>query len=95
MALKANAIHIHAGGTKHGPGRHQWGQYEYAQAAIGVLYPDGIPPDRASARKFKAALVKAVREQLDKDPAYRARGFKRIGRNTILRAVGLLNDLSN
>jgi hypothetical protein len=89
MALKVAAFVIRAGQTKHGPGRRQWGQREYAQGAISVLYPDGIPPAQA-----KAALVRAVRKQLDKDPVYRARGFKRIGRNTILRAAELFK-LSN
>jgi hypothetical protein len=90
MALRTNAIIIKTGRTKHGPGRYQWGQYEYAQAAVGVLYPDGIPPDAAHKRKFKADLVRAVREQLNKDPAYRARGWRPVGRNTVLRAAGLL-----
>lgn len=90
MALKANAIHIKAGHTKHGSGRRLWGQYEYAQAAIGALYSDGLPADLATARTLKAKLVHDVREQLNKDPQYRARGFRQIGRNTILRAAGLL-----
>jgi hypothetical protein len=90
MAVKANAIHIKAGRTKHGHGRKQWGQYEYAQAAKGVLYPDGISPETAGERGFKAKLERKVRAQLDRDPAYRARGFRRISRNTILRAAGLL-----
>ena len=94
--MRVNAIHIKAGGTKHGPGREQWGQYEYAQAAIGVLYPEGISPDVAKVRGFKAKLERAVRAQLNKDLTYRARGFRRIGRNTILRAAELLpRELSN
>ena len=92
--MRVNAIHIKAGGTKHGPGREQWGQYEYAQAAIGVLYPDGISPSMASVRGFRTKLVHEVRAQLLKDPTYRARGFRRIGRNTILRAGLLPRKLS-
>jgi hypothetical protein len=87
----ANAILIRAGRTKHGPGRNQWGPHEYAQAAIGVLHPDGLPPTIASTRALRAKLVRDVRKQLDKDPVYRARGFRLIGRNTILRAAGLLS----
>ena len=87
MAIKANAILISAGHTKHGPGRQQWGQHEYALAAIGVLYPAGITPELSSSRGFKAQLVRAVRRQLAEDPDYRARGFRLIGRNTILRAL--------
>jgi hypothetical protein len=87
---KANAIHIKGGRTKHGPGRHEWGQFEYAQAAIGVLYPDGLPPEVASTRGLKANLVRAVRKSLNKDSKYCGRRFKRIGRNTILRAAGLM-----
>jgi hypothetical protein len=90
MALKATGILIRAGQTKHGPGRRQWGQYEYAQAAIGVLYPDGLSPSVATSRNLKAKLVRDVRAQLKRDPAYCARGFRLIGRNTILRAAGLL-----
>jgi hypothetical protein len=87
---QVNTIPIEAGRTKHGPGRRYWGQSEYAQAAIGVLYPNGIPPGIASTHTFKAKLVRAVQKQLDKDSVYRQRRFKPIGRNTILRAAGLL-----
>jgi hypothetical protein len=86
---KANAILIAARRTKHGPGRRYWGQHEYAQAAIGVLYPDGLPPSIASTRALKAKLVRDVRKQLDKDPVYRRRGFKPVSRNTVLHAAGL------
>ena len=55
-----------------------------------MLYPDGISPETAGERGFKAKLERKVRAQLDRDPAYRARGFRRISRNTILRAAGLL-----
>jgi len=89
MALKAGAILIKAGRTKHGPGRHRWGQKEYVQAAAGVLYPNGILSNVSDERGFKAKLVRQIRVQLNRDPAYRARGFRRIGRNTILRALGL------
>jgi hypothetical protein len=91
MAVKAHAIVIRTGRTKHGPGRQQWGPHEYAQAAIGVLYPDGIPLNVAGTRTFKAKLVRDVRAHLYADPHYRARGFRPIGRNTILRAAGLLS----
>jgi integrase len=89
MAMKVNAIHVRAGGTKHGPGRDRWGPFEYAQAAIGVLYPDGISPSLFSTRTFKTTLVRDVRAQLRRDPMYRARGFRPIGRNTILRAANV------
>jgi hypothetical protein len=85
-----NAIHIRATRTKHGRGRHQWGPNEYAQAAIGALFPDGLPPEVASTRGLKAKLVRDVRERLNENRMYRARRFKRIGRNTILRAAGLM-----
>jgi hypothetical protein len=88
MALKANATHIKVRRTKHGP-RHRWGRHEYAQAAIGVLYPFGIPPELVNRRGFRAELERAVREQLLKDPEYRARGFPLISRNTILEAAGV------
>jgi hypothetical protein len=79
---------IEAGRTKHGPGRRSWGQREFARAAKGVLYPDGLPTDIS--RKFKAQLVRDVRKLLNEDPFYRGRHFRRIGRNTVLRAAGLL-----
>jgi hypothetical protein len=70
MAFKASIIHIRAGRTKHGPGRDRWGQSEYAQAAIGILYPDGISPSLFSERGFKTELVQKVRAQLRRDPYY-------------------------
>jgi hypothetical protein len=88
--VKANTIHIRARRTKYGPGRSQKGQHEYAQAAIGVLYPDGLPLNITNAHTFKAKLVRAVRKQLRKDPVYRDRGFKKeVSRNTVLRAAEL------
>ena len=88
--VKANTIHIKARRTKYGPGRSQKGQHEYAQAAIGVLYPDGLPPSIASTHALKAKLVRAVQRQLRKDPAYQNRRFKKeVSRNTVLRAAGL------
>jgi hypothetical protein len=87
MAFKASIIHIRAGGTKHGPGRDHWGQSEYAQAAIGILYPDGISPGIFDERGFKTELVQKVRAQLRTDPEYCSRGFSPISRNTILRAA--------
>jgi hypothetical protein len=88
-AAKANTILIRAGQTKHGPGRSKWGQHEYAMAAIGVLYPDGLPPSAASIRGFKSMLVRAVQRQLNKDSVYRKRGFTPVSRNTVLHAAGL------
>jgi hypothetical protein len=88
--VKANAIHIKARRTKHGPGRRYWGQREYARAAIGVLYPDGLPLNIANAHAFKAMLVERVRKKLRKDPAYQDRRFKKeVSRNTVLRAAEL------
>jgi hypothetical protein len=83
-----DVIHIRAGRTKHGPGRRAWGQFEYAQAAIGVR-AQKKPFTLADVAKhgFKAKLVRAVRNALSKDPAYRRRFKRQIGRNTILRGL--------
>jgi hypothetical protein len=91
VAIKGDSIHIKGGKTVHGPGR-RWGQYEYAQAVIGRLYPAGIPAEHQRTREFKSKLVRKVQAQLKADPAYRARNFPVIGRNTVLRALNSILD---
>jgi hypothetical protein len=79
-----NAWVISAAKSPYGP-RPRWGPIEFVQAAICVLNPRGLP------KHFSASkLTKEVREQLAKDPDYRAVGFKPVSRRTVLRAVELL-----
>jgi hypothetical protein len=84
--FKAGALPpIHSAETKHGF-RRTWGRYEFAQVAIALIYPDGLPLDID-----KAELVRDVNELLAADPTYRATRLPPITRNTVLAAAGLLD----
>jgi hypothetical protein len=83
--LDAFAWVIRAAKSPYGP-RPRMGQVEYAQAAICVIYPHGLPKNYSPSK-----LTRDVREQLAKDPEYCAVGFsKPVSRQTVLRAVVLL-----
>jgi hypothetical protein len=82
-SVSTNPFVIRAGKSPYGP-RQRWGQIEYAQAAICALHPN-IP------KNFNiSALTRAVRDQLNKDPEYRAIGFRPLSRQTVTRALELL-----
>jgi hypothetical protein len=74
--MPMNAFVVHPGKTKYGP--RNWGKLEYAQAAIGALYP--VIPASAN----HSQLVDKVNDHLKRDPGY---SFGKISRQTVMRAL--------
>jgi hypothetical protein len=83
------AFVIRAAKSRYGP-RPRRGQIEFVQCAIWALYPRGLPEHFNALR-----LTQGVQEQLDRDPDYRAVGFRKVSRPTVLRAVKLLREANN
>lgn len=73
--------------SRHGGLRARWGQIQFAMLAI-ITICDGLPPKHFNASK----LTRDVRTHLAKDPEYRAIGFSKISRPTVLRAAKALWD---
>ena len=81
-----NAYVIRAAKSPYGP-RPRWGPVEYAQGAIAALHPHGIP------RNINvSALTRRVNDHLKQDPGYCGTGLGKVSRQTILRALELLQE---
>jgi len=84
----ANAYVVRGAGTKHGPGRNQFGPVEFAQVALRNI-PDY---QKLSTRQREAAL----NDWLVQQPGFRSRyGNKKIHRTTIERAMKVLATLDH
>ncbi len=80
----ANPHVIKASKSSYGP-RPRWGQIQYAQAALCVIYPNGIP-----ANVNISALTRRVQAQLNEDRAYHEMHFPPVSRQTVMRAIELV-----
>jgi hypothetical protein len=80
MGGSVGAFVVRPGDSRHGP-LPRWGRREYAIAAIGALYPDGVPKTVKD-----LALWRKVQERLSADPKFRAAGYTKISRQTVARA---------
>jgi hypothetical protein len=84
--IKSNAYVIRASRTKHGP-RPEWGQRQYAQAAIANRWPDGIPTG-----VIHSELHRWVKDWLSKNPDYCAAPRGPLTRPTVIRALRDLRE---
>lgn len=73
---------VSGGKNKYGGVRKHWREFEYAQAAIGMLYPEG-PPIGVNQKR----LTREVNNFLAKDPQYRVAGFGEISLREVRRAL--------
>jgi hypothetical protein len=81
-----HATIIKAATTKHGA-RMEWGQRQFAQAAIAALYPAGIPK-----HLNHSSLHRDVAAWLSTNPDYRAAPRGPLTRPTVLRALRDLRE---
>lgn len=85
-ALKANPFVVR-GGKNGGRPRPDWREIEYAQAALGVLYPEG-PPRGVTL----GVLDRKVNRVLAADPNFIRAGFREVSPRTTRRALKLLSS---